>query len=315
MQFLRDDAVMSDWNLLPPIVENTVSSFSLPQDIRESYFKLLGFNMLQRRWMKEFITELERVEVPALIMKGHGLWGSVYHQDYPRVSADIDFLVEPENIGKVKKILGNWAPLHGKTLLHYRYDLEYPYNFRIELHWDLAAYRSFSLDFCNIWSDSFPHPMFESDCVRTMCLEDIFIHTLIHSFNHRNLQTYMKVDLLRLLNHPRINIELILEKARLTGCMRLMELTVASLRKTLGSEMVLPDLKVKSPGYLSQKVYDFVFKPRKRGSVFDLQRLFQFSLLDNRVNKLRNMRGAYQSYLVRLGKKITNPLGWSSDHH
>jgi len=313
--YFRDSAVMSDWNLLPPIIENIHPSCILSQDIRESYYKLLGFQMMQRKWLNEFEKILLAKDLKIIIMKGHGLWGNVYSANYPRISADIDILVCPEDFKQVSEILSKQGTFHGETNLHSRFDLNFPYNFRVELHWNLFDFNSFNFNFDQIWEDSSFHPLFKSQRILTMGLEDLFIHTLVHGFNHRHFQIYMLVDLVRILTNPDIQYDLIKKKAINAGCLRIFSLTMARIEYLVNFTVDKEKMNLPEANIFYRWLYSHIFTKHRKQSPFELQRLIQFFLLDKLKNRAMNFYGSYSCFLSHGIKKITHPKDRSTNSH
>lgn len=315
LSFFKEEAIMSDWNLLPPIVENLSREIVIPQDIREKHYKLIGFQMLQKKWLHGLEEQLIRENIPVMTMKGTGLWGSLYSSLYPRISADVDLLVKPEDLDRIRLILNECATVHGHTELHTRYDLPFPYHFRVELHWDLAAFQSFNLDFERIWQRSTTHPLFDSGQIVVMSPEDTFIHTIIHSFNHRSLHNYMIVDMIRFLNQVDMDMDLVRELVVMTGSKKLTRLTFDRVQKVTGIADIGSEVQLVKTNWFLNLLYRFVFKKKRIQSPFEIQKLAQFILLDSFKSKLTNACGNYSAFMVKAIKKLTHLHQDGSTHH
>ncbi|GEM_PF-3938997 len=209
-------------NMVPLIVASSPDSIRITPELRAKYLSLIAVHVRQMAWLRHFIETLLPEDISIMVLKGHALIGSVYSNDHPRLSCDIDLLVRKKDFNRVCQLIEADSVVSRKTSMHLGFFIDLPYKVQVEIHSDIADRHAFNINFDAVWRNSKPHPMFHNERIRVMSVEDQFLHMLLHGFNHAQYEAYMIVDAIRICNQPEFDVNVLIAHAREMGCSRLL---------------------------------------------------------------------------------------------
>lgn len=166
-------------------------------------------NLRLGQQVRTVTTALEDAGIPAILLKGHALARTVYSDPGLRHSADIDILVQPEDITRCEPVfekLGYSCPL--RTFYTSRYDAHHQ-NFHppgkgipVELHWTTdSGHNMFVPDWLN---NAFDRKIpIHSDDLSCYTLDPVSHLTFLafhHVFQHQSLRLDWVYDIACLMN-------------------------------------------------------------------------------------------------------------------
>jgi hypothetical protein len=285
------------WNLIPPVLQSMPADFVLEPGFRRKTMELLGIHFRQKSWISSMGERLAEWGIPVLLMKGHNLWGRIYSENYPRLSADVDMLVNPDHYGRMRDMLFPEADFYRESAKHTVFVIKKPYSIQVEIHKSFSEAGVFDVDYPAVWNDSVAHELFQNKMIRCMSLEDSVIHGVIHSYSHLKLRPYMTVDLIRLLSHPELNTGSLHEKLLRCGCNRLLSGLVELIGKTYGCEGQLEHHRTVRRACLLNKTVSFVFNDKPSRYSTDIKPLLRWILLDKRDKRKAAFRKSIRMLL------------------
>jgi hypothetical protein len=290
-------------NLLPIIMQCKPNDYEIPFPLRIRHLQLISHHLRQIQWIKRFQDSLSAAGMEIILLKGHGLLASIYSPEYPRLSTDIDLLAKPADYSEILGIISANATFYGSTRLHSSYIVEYPYAIQVEVHSQIDALSAFNLDFASIWADSNSHPFFNSSCIRAMSLEDSLIHIIIHGFNQYKFHPYMIVDAARITAQKNFNFDKALLRARNSGCEYLFRKFFERFSEYLPEAPLRATTAIRTNQY-RDRLYDSFFKSEIIRQSDVLKPFLRFALVDKKLNRLRTLKDAFRSAVLRQIKKI-----------
>ncbi len=285
---MLDSRSQSIWNLIPPVLEAKPPELKIPIESMMKYYHLIGIHLRQSAWIKKFASDIRESKIPIILLKGHGLWGDTYSDNYPRLSSDIDILILKQNLQFIEETLFKSSVFQGKTQKHSCFLSGHPFNVQIEIHTAYTATNSFDVDFDAVWSNSRMHPVFKDSLVRCMSPEDSIIHIVIHSFNHHHLNVYMAADLIRLFAAEKIDSARLIKRSIEIGCYKLLLCISLKMQRDYGVRL-FSSIQNK-PAFLTKTVFDFVYSDKKERFTNRVKPLFKWMLLDKRQKRFQNFK-------------------------
>jgi hypothetical protein len=291
-------------NLLPSIMEYKPAEYDLPLRLRLRHIQLISHHVRQIQWIKHLRELLTSSGLQVILLKGHGLLGRVYSENFPRFSTDIDLLIRPNEYLEATKIISTNATFYGSTPLHSSYIVDFPYAIQVEVHKQIDAFKAFDLNFDAIWSASNPHPMFESSSIRSMSTEDSFIHILIHGFNQYQFHPYMIADAARIISHKNFDFDKLLNRARESGCEYLLRKFLEQFSDYLPATGIGTSGSVRTRMTYRDRLYKSFFKANKIRQSDVLKPFLRLALIDKNIFRIRTLNEAFRSTILRQIKKI-----------
>ncbi len=247
------------WNLVPPVFETMPEDVSFPENLQKRFKSFQASYLRQSIWLKQLSNQLKELNTPVILLKGHGLNGDVYSSRFPRLSVDVDLLVQEENFESVSKLIGEKAFSAEKSEKHTLFIIGKPYYIQVELHWRYSTINAFQIDFERVWNDSYPHPAYDNGLIRRLSYEDDILQLIIHGYNHLKLETYMKLDLIRIVNSRPIDWQLLESKAKQYGCFKLLIEVISQINNQSNGESKIHDFKRNSALY--RQLFNGLFDP------------------------------------------------------
>jgi hypothetical protein len=149
-----------------------------------------------------------------------------------RVSNDLDLIVRPSDLARVRKALGEigFSDQNGLTseqqAVSFRFGFEHPFHdatgVELDLHWRVVQkFKSRSLDMEGIWQRLRLARLFDSN-VPTFCPEDMLIALCLHAGHHGWMQLSYFCDIAQLLRtHPTLDWNIVCSHLRDSNTRRL----------------------------------------------------------------------------------------------
>ncbi len=193
-------------------------------------------NRVQMDELNRLVTGLEGEGVPVIPFKGPMLADQVYGNAAFRTSGDLDILVRRDDIPLVKRHLldegyRSVRGLDAEQESHF-IDTQLGYEFYhptketvVEVHWSFF-YKVIAIDLSpdEVWKR---HGMVPSSGgpVRALAPEDLLIYLCAHGTKHRWVKITWVADVAELVRrYPDLDWNIIRERARRLGCMRILQL-------------------------------------------------------------------------------------------
>jgi hypothetical protein len=171
----------------------------IPEDIQEKVKADLIQNTVRNlqhyHELHNLLDELNRRDIPVILLKGIYLADAVYEEIGVRPMGDIDLLCHPKDLNQIAAVLETQgykalSPIIMENLLRTSKHLP-----RIvkkggtnyEIHWDIvSADRPYRIDIDEFWKSSVSVTVMGHDAARAFCPEDLIQHLCVHiSYQHQ----------------------------------------------------------------------------------------------------------------------------------
>ena len=197
------------WRIMPLLFEAIVQS-RLSDRIDPQVMALLAqkslqgsvHELLKSKQLNTLLTLLAEHDIPVILLKGTAFSKWLYTEGVPRLSSDLDILVQPHDWNKTVDLLARTMSREAKPVQGVFDDL-YELSFKpkgeqlgveIDLHKYLTHPTLFDVDLEGMWSRSVPHPAHKSELIRMMSVPDALIHQALHCFKDAEYKTYNLID-------------------------------------------------------------------------------------------------------------------------
>ena len=238
-----------------PILYHTLNraglTASAPPDVAEemkrSYYANAQRNMLAYRRLENIVRDLNKLNIPVILLKGAQLAKYVYGNIALRVMADFDLLVRSEDIGPACGVLinhGYRAPLDGLGISEmHAPPFRNENHDKIELHFNIAdAELGKRFDVEDFWQRAQPLAVGDATAL-ALAPEDNMLHICIHSSIGHCFDNAMRalLDLRQIVEHygTALNWQRLIHTARQLRVTNALYFMLVSARNLLG--LVLDD--------------------------------------------------------------------------
>ena len=233
-----------------PILYHTLNraglTVSAPSDVAEelkrSYYANAQRNMLAYRRLENIVRDLNKLNIPVILLKGAHLAKYVYGNIALRVMADLDLLVRSEDIGPACGVLinhGYQAPLDGLGISEmHAPPFRNENQDKIELHFNIAdAELCKRFDVEDFWQRAQPMAVGDATAL-ALAPEDNMLHICIHSSIGHCFDNAMRalLDIRQIVEHygTALNWERLIHTARQLRVTNALYFMLASTRNLLG---------------------------------------------------------------------------------
>ena len=238
-----------------PILYHTLNraglTVSAPSDVAEelkrSYYANAQRNMLAYRQLENIVRDLNKLNIPVILLKGAHLAKYVYGNIALRVMADLDLLVRSEDIGPACGVLinhGYQAPLDGLGISEmHAPPFRNENQDKIELHFNIAdAELCKRFDVEDFWQRAQPMAVGDATAL-ALAPEDNMLHICIHSSIGHCFDNAMRalLDLRQIVEHygTTLDWDRLIHTARQLRVTNALYFMLVSARNLLG--LVLDD--------------------------------------------------------------------------
>ena len=231
------------------------------------YYRTLADNLQLFEALRTVAREADRHRIPLIVLKGPALVHLVYGDPGLRSMTDIDLLVRPPDVCRLKEIVTALGytpvPLYpdlfqkGETVLDLHTD---PINrSRIE-----ARGSAIRLDQDRLWQSAHPLPGF--DPLLMLGLTDQILTLSVHALKHGYQQNNWLVDIAGCIGRLQTEHDwkCLQQQARESGTSRILALTLFVLQNRLGEKLPTPAsamLKAFRPDLLERLLMDMALQP------------------------------------------------------
>ncbi|MBP9011765.1 MAG: nucleotidyltransferase family protein [Syntrophaceae bacterium] len=233
-----------------PILYHTLNraglTASAPPDVAEemkrSYYANAQRNMLAYRQLENIVHDLNKLNIPVILLKGAHLAKYVYGNIALRVMADLDLLVRSEDIGPACGVLinhGYRAPLDGLGISEmHAPPFRNENHDKIELHFNIAdAELGKRFDVEDFWQRAQPLAVGDATAL-ALAPEDNMLHICIHSAIGHCFDNAMRalLDIRQIVEHygTALNWQQLIHTARQLRVTNALYFMLASTRNLLG---------------------------------------------------------------------------------
>ena len=233
-----------------PILYHTLNraglTVSAPSDVAEelkrSYYANAQRNMLAYRQLENIVRDLNKLNIPVILLKGAHLAKYVYGNIALRVMADLDLLVRSEDIGPACGVLinhGYQAPLDGLGISEmHAPPFRNENQDKIELHFNIAdAELCKRFDVEDFWQRAQPMAVGDATAL-ALAPEDNMLHICIHSSIGHCFDNAMRalLDIRQIVEHygTALNWQQLIHTARQLRVTNALYFMLASTRNLLG---------------------------------------------------------------------------------
>ena len=233
-----------------PILYHTLNraglTVSAPSDVAEelkrSYYANAQRNMLAYRQLENIVRDLNKLNIPVILLKGAHLAKYVYGNIALRVMADLDLLVRSEDIGPACGVLinhGYQAPLDGLGISEmHAPPFRNENQDKIELHFNIAdAELCKRFDVEDFWQRAQPMAVGDATAL-ALAPEDNMLHICIHSAIGHCFDNAMRalLDIRQIVEHygTALNWQRLIHTARQLRVTNALYFMLASTRNLLG---------------------------------------------------------------------------------
>ncbi len=257
------------WPLLPRLLANLEQGGleqRLPQStrrrLRRTATDAVAAHLLHEQWLIRLLEQLERAQIPVMLLKSSAFARLLYPANKPRIGRDLDLMVRQEHFARAGKLLEK--TLQPVTLDHARpatraalFERVYrPRNGAgptVELHRALTNPGVFHIDEEKLWDASLPHPRYGSRFVRVLSPEHSLLHLAVHAFRDLDFCTHNLLDAHRILTRWRPDPERLARTAGHWGARNVLHCLLHNAEATLQSPIPAPLKQALEPGRLRRK--------------------------------------------------------------
>jgi hypothetical protein len=195
-------------------------------ELQHTAQSLAAHDLHQQQWLRRFLDKRRPAEIPVILLKGTAFAGVLYSADAPRLSLDIDLLVDPSHFQPMCEALSTEGELLTMgTGRRYTWSRLFEAVFRIpgnipvlvEIHRDLTRAHQFRIDHDGLWERSAPSPHYQDPAVRQLSPEDTLLHLALHEFRHGIPQPHSYLDAFTVLERWNPDLDAAVELARRWG--------------------------------------------------------------------------------------------------
>ncbi len=215
---------------------------AVAEELKRSYYANAQRNMLAYRQLENIVHDLNKLNIPVLLLKGAYLAKYVYGNIALRVMADLDLLVRSEDIGPACGVLinhGYQAPLDGLGISEmHAPPFRNENHDKIELHFNIAdAELGKRFDVEDFWQRA--EPLAVGDAIAlALAPEDNMLHICIHSSIGHCFDNAMRalLDIRQIVEHygTALNWERLIHTARHLRVTNALYFMLVSTRNLLG---------------------------------------------------------------------------------
>lgn len=234
--------------------------------------RLLAADMVSSRWLTDLLDGFHQAHLPVLLLKGFAFSGTLYPEETPRLSGDIDLLVTDEtDFQRACEILGvTMCPVVLDSKRIHTYDTLFERVFQpknqqtpiVEVHKGLTNPYIFTIDNEWLWHNSRPHPAYNSDLVRILSPEDTLLHLAVHAFRDLDFCTHNLLDAHEVWCQWRPDPEKLIYQAGRWGARKVLFYLLANCRMILGTPIPHSLLHTLSPSPLVNGINGAILRAR-----------------------------------------------------
>lgn len=197
----RETSLLIHHNLKKLSLENLIP-FPMKERLENYLLSNTGYNIISLENLSRLIKKLNEKNIPVIILKGAALCQTVYPHIGTRSFCDLDIMVRPKDLQKVKKELERLDYSFSPTAAQHHL-VAYQSASRslpLEVHWDLVNETSpfqryaFKLSAERFWEEAVPLKIGGADAL-TLSPEHQLIHLCIHMLKEGYANTKWFVDL------------------------------------------------------------------------------------------------------------------------
>lgn len=177
------------------------NQIAIPQLIRNYSQGIRATLLTKQFFLKKIKSDLERENCRIYLLKGMAFNNNIYSTDFPRGCSDIDILVHPTDLNKIKKILNHYATeflQRNKKPFSNSYETTWLTKgaplVQIDLHWGLLPPNENQLQIDELVENSIPHPFYKSDKIHCLSKYHNVVHLLLHMYKDANLLQQSLMD-------------------------------------------------------------------------------------------------------------------------
>jgi len=214
------------------------------EKLKKKFLELLALQLRQQTWLIKLVEFLKKTDKEIIFLKNSAFAGDTYESDYSRLSQDIDILVHAKDYNLIKRRLqefGSSKPKNRNRLFSdaHRNEshivIDTPVTFSVEIHRSLFPKYLFSINEDQLWVRSQKHPLFDSDLLRVLSMEDSILHNAVHSFMHLEYEPHHLVDMSRFLKRYNPDPNVLKSIALKWGCSRILYSMLSNLEFWMGT--------------------------------------------------------------------------------
>lgn len=170
--------------------------------------------------LKEIIEVLSAAKIPMIFLKGTAFANNIYSKEAPRLTNDIDILIQRESWDLAVNLLNKVMVYKSKSsgVLDELTEISFVPKTAIGASLDLHSRISYPFIFdsweATLWEKSVMHPHFSNEYVRILEPNDAVIHQAIHSFVDMDFCKYNIIDVYETINQSSLDIDTIFKLAK-----------------------------------------------------------------------------------------------------
>ncbi len=289
--FDRETVLLIYHNLKKLSLENSLAP-SIRESLQRYFLSNTGYNIISLENLARLLKILNGKKIPVIVLKGAALCETVYPHIGTRFFCDLDILVRPKDLQRVKRELERLDYSFSPTAAQHHLVAYQSANhcLPLEVHWDLVNETSpfqkyaFKLSRERFWEEAVPLKIRGTDALN-LSPEHQLIYLSIHMLKEGYANRKWLVDLYFLLKsfQGKINWDKFIQDCRkfrvkrpvyyaLTLVDRLFHLT--DMNRKLLSRKVLKELKPARINFVEKIILKQVLKNRRPAS--NLKRLFLY---------------------------------------
>lgn len=229
------------------------------------YLRVHAMNWLERQnlictatevrnqhWFKQHCKTFISNKIPIILLKGAAFSHNLYPEDVPRLSVDLDFLVQSKDFVPACNLLSEKMSLalpdparratHEKLFerVFKAKNGNYP---NIEVHRGLTNPHVFNIDVDILFKQSTPHPAYGSEYIRILSPEDTLLHLAVHAFRDLDFCNHNILDAHEIWTHWKPDTEKLLESAKTWGAQHVLYYLLANSKAVMDAPIATPTIE------------------------------------------------------------------------
>lgn len=214
--------------------------------------------------LKNILSLFKKHNTPVILLKGISFNNLLYKTCAPRLSNDMDLLINKDDLQKVTSFLRSEVVIDTRRFVNVFGDLyENSYipigniGANLDLHTHITYPYLLDLTEYELWERSIPHPLYKSDLVRTLSPEDTLLHLAIHGFKDLDYCKYNIVDTCEVLNQLKPDLITTIERSKKWGAEFMLFILLDCYLKVTGD--VISEFKfIRKPNFLFSKLFHYI---------------------------------------------------------
>lgn len=272
--------------------------------------------------LSQLIELLTTNNISVMLLKGVAFNHSLYSNDAPRTSTDIDILIKKSDWPQAVSLISNvmdYCEKDRPDILGDLYELSFKPKEKIgaalDLHSSLTYPKLFTINERGLWQASTMHPYFNNEKVRMLSPEHALAHQALHAYKDMNFCKYNLVDSHELISQQPINIDRALKIAKGWGTQVALHQLLKNCQQIMGSEIAPEVIEQAKPSYIRELLTNKLLNSRftqpfgnKKPVKYRMNQLLSQFVFTSSIARPLSFQWLFVKALIKKDKKNTRDM-------